>query len=121
MCVGGGGQKPNKQAALYEQAAQMTRENQRNEQMRQQQERQDAMFAEQMAIRNAPPPEPPAPVAETAASAAYGQAPGQAPTASAMGAEGQADSTPAAIKKGVGRKKLRTDLTARGGLNIPMG
>jgi len=38
-----------------------------------------------------------------------------------MGAEKQADSTPAAIKKGVGRKKLRTDLTVRGGLNIPMG
>lgn len=120
MCMGGGGRKPNKQAALYEQAAQMERENQRNAQMRQQQERQDAMFAEQMAIRNAPPPEPPAPVAETAGSAAYGQAPG-APVASAMGVEKQADSTPAAIKKGVGRKKLRTDLTVRGGLNIPMG
>ena len=108
MCVGGGQKKPNKEAMLYEQAAQMNRENQRNVQMRQQQERQDAMFAEQMAIRNAPPPEPPAPVAETAASAAYG-------------VEGQETSTPAAIKKGVGRKKLRTDLTVRGGLNIPMG
>jgi DNA replication initiation complex subunit (GINS family) len=105
MCVGGGGQKPNKETALYEQAAQMERENQRNAQMRQQQEKQDAMFAEQMAIRNAPPPEPPAPVAETAGSAA----------------EGQESSTPALIKKGVGRKKLRTDMTVRGGLNIPTG
>ena len=105
MCVGGGGQKPNKEAALYEQAAQMNRENQRNQQMRQQQEQQDAMFAEQMAIRNAPPPEAPAPVAETAGSAA----------------EGQDSSTPALIKKGVGRKKLRTDMTVRGGLNIPTG
>jgi len=105
MCIGGGGQKPNKQAALQEQAMQMERENQRNVQMRQQQERQDAMFAEQQAIRNAPPPEAPAPVAETAGSAA----------------EGQGTSTPALIKKGVGRKKLRTDLTVRGGLNIPMG
>ena len=104
MCVGGG-QKPNKQAALYEQAAQMTRENQRNQQMQQQQEKQDAMFAEQMAIRNAPPPEPPAPVAETAGSAA----------------EGQGTSTPALIKRGTGRKKLRTDMTVRSGLNIPMG
>jgi len=105
MCIGGGGKKPNKQAALQEQAMQMERENQRNVQMRQQQERQDAMFAEQQAIRNAPPPEAPAPVAETAGSAA----------------EGQGTSTPALIKKGVGRKKLRTDLTVRGGLNIPMG
>ena len=118
MCIGGGGggQKPNKEAALYEQVLAMDRESKRNEQMRVQQEKQDAMFAEQMAVRNAPPPEPPAPVAETAASAAYG-----APTASALGIEKQGDSTPAAIKKGVGRKKLRTDLTMRGGLNIPMG
>jgi len=108
MCIGGGGKKPNKQAAMQEQAMQMERENQRNVQMRQQQERQDAMFAEQQAIRNAPPPEAPAPVAETAGSAAYG-------------VEGQGTSTPALIKKGVGRKKLRTDLTVRGGLNIPMG
>lgn len=105
MCVGGGQKKPNKEAMLYEQAAQMNRDNQRNVQMRQQQERQDAMFAEQMAIRNAPPPEAPAPVAETAGSAA----------------EGQDTSTPSLIKKGVGRKKLRTDLTVRSGLNIPMG
>lgn len=104
MCIGGGKKQktPDNSAEI---AAQRERENQRNRQMQEQQQRQDALFAEQAAIRNAPPPAPPAPVAETAGSAA----------------EGQESSTPALIKKGVGRKKLRTDMTVRGGLNIPTG
>ena len=102
MCFGGA-PKPDKKAMLYQQAADMERENQRIVAQNRQQERMDQQYAEQLAIQTAPPPPP----AESAATAAPALENAQA-------------TTPSGIRKGMGRRKLRTDVAGgTGGLSIP--
>jgi hypothetical protein len=103
MCFGGA-PKPDKKAMLYQQAAEMERENQRIVAQNRQQERMDQQYAEQLAIQTAPPPPPPAESAATAAPAL----------------ENAQATTPSSIRKGTGRRKLRTDMAGgTGGLSIP--
>jgi hypothetical protein len=103
MCFGGA-PKPDKKAMLYQQAADMQRENNRIVAQNQQQERMDQQYAEQLAIQTAPPPPAPAESAATAAPAL----------------ENAQATTPSGIRKGMGRRKLRTDVAGgTGGLSIP--
>jgi len=103
MCFGGA-PKPDKKAMLYQQAADMQRENNRIVAQNRQQERMDQQYAEQLAISTAPSPSAPAEAATTAASAL----------------ENAQATTPSGIRQGLGRRKLRTDVAGgAGGLSIP--
>tara|TARA_R100000742_G_C4263042_1_gene80893 strand:+ start:151 stop:462 length:312 start_codon:yes stop_codon:yes gene_type:complete len=68
---------------------------------------QEERYAEQKAIAEAPPAPPPSPVAQSAAAALE------------ITAGGTKGSALASRRRGYGRKKLRTDLQAGSGLNIP--
>jgi hypothetical protein len=82
----------------------MERENQRIVAQNQQQQRMDQQYAEQLAIQTAPPPPPPA----------------ESATAAAPALENAQATIPSGIRKGMGRRKLRTDVAGgTGGLSIP--
>jgi len=106
MCMGGGAKAPKKKAADYaREINEINQQNQMRQESQQQMARQQAQYDEQRAIAMAPPPPGPAKSADVAGSALETSG-GAAPAA--------------AMRAGVGRKKLRKDLAGgAGGLSIP--
>ena len=104
MCGGGRKSQPQDDRMLNLQREQMAEQKRQYEEQKAEQEKR---YAEQKAISEAPPAPPPSPVAESAAAALE------------INAGGTASSSGTGRRKGYGRKKLRTDLQAGSGLNIP--
>jgi ribosomal protein L16 Arg81 hydroxylase len=106
MCAGGGAKKQQQQQAEAAAAAQEQSLKLQQEQMAIQQQQfqaQQAQYQEQLTISKAPPPPAPNEVAQAAQSAI----------------ESTDMATGQTIKLGIGRRKLRTDLTPVSTLGIP--
>ena len=104
MCGGGRSRPQQDDRMLNLQKEQMAEQKRQYEEQKASQEKR---YAEQKAIAEAPPAPPPSPVAQSAAAALE---------ITSGGTEGSAV---ASRRRGYGRKKLRTDLQAGSGLNIP--
>jgi len=100
MC--GGGKAPDNSAQIAAQQQSLKLQEEQMAMQKQQMAAQQAQYQEQLAISRAAPPPPPNAVAMAAAPALE--------TASAA--------NPLAIRQGLGRRKLRTDLAAQG-VNVP--
>ena len=106
MCMGGGAKAPKKRDVdYYRDINEINQQNAMRQQAEEQMARQQTQYEEQRAIAMAPPPPGPVKSADVAGSALETSG-GAAPAA--------------AIRQGVGRKKLRKDLAGGiGGLSIP--
>lgn len=106
MCMGGGAKAPKKRDVdYYREINEINQMNAMRQRDDEQTARQEVQYQEQRAIAMAPPPPGPVKSADVAGSALETMD-GAAPAA--------------AIRKGVGRKKLRKDLAGgTGGLSIP--